>query len=91
MKRFFQFLFMPCEGYTELLSASMDTRLSRLDRVAVRLHTIYCRSCARYRKQIRQLQCVLRGLDDVPPAAGNAVLDDDARRRMLAALRRERP
>lgn len=89
MRRFFQFLFMPCEGYTELLSASMDTKLSRLDRFAVRLHTLYCRSCARYRKQIIQLRRVLRGLDDVP--AGDAVLDDDARRRMLAALRREQP
>jgi len=42
MTRFLRFLFMPCEGYTELMSASMDTELSRLDRIAVWLHAVYC-------------------------------------------------
>ena len=91
MRRFFQFLFMPCEGYTELISASMDGDLSRLDRVAVRLHSTYCKSCRRYRKQVMQLRLMLQRLDESMPHAGDTQLTTQARERILRTLRRETP
>ena len=91
MKRFFQSLTMPCEGYTELMSASMDSDLSRLDRFAVRLHTIYCKGCRRYRKQIMQLRRMMGRLDETVQPADEMKLRPEARERMLAALRRKEP
>lgn len=91
MRRFFQFLFMPCEGYTELISAAMDGDLSSLDHVAVRLHSTYCKSCRRYRKQIMQLRLMLSRLDENIQHAGETQLTSEARERILIALRRETP
>ncbi len=89
MKRFFQFLFMPCEGYTELISASMDTDLTRLDRCAVRIHATFCKGCRQYRKQIMQLRIMLRSVDEKMPCIESMQLDDQARSRLLNALNQE--
>ena len=91
MRRFFQFLFMPCEGYMELVSAAMDTELSRLDRFAVRLHTTYCKGCRRYRKQALQLRHMLERLDENIQHSGQMQLTARARERILLALRRNAP
>ena len=91
MRRFFQFLFMPCEGYTELISVSMDTDLSRLDQFAVRLHAIYCKGCRRYRKQIMQLRSMLRRIDENIQHSGPMQLTAEARDRILLALHRDAP
>ena len=88
MRRFFQFLFMPCEGYAELISTSMDTDMSRLDRCAARLHAIYCRSCRRYRKQVMQLRRMWRRIDENIQHFGPFQLTAEARKRILLALRR---
>ena len=91
MTRFLQFLFMPCEGYTELISASMDTDLSRLDRCAVRLHATFCKGCRRYRMQVMQLRRMLRNIDENIQQADPLQLNSEARQRILLALRRDRP
>ncbi len=91
MRRFFQFLFMPCEGYTELISASMDTDLSRLDRFAVRLHALFCKGCRRYRKQMLQLRSMLRHIDENVRHSDALKLTAESRDRILLALRRETP
>jgi len=89
MRRFFQFLFMPCEGYTELISASMDTDLSRLDRFAVRLHATFCKGCRRYRKQVLQLRHIWRSIDKNMQKSDAMKLTAEARDRILLALRRD--
>jgi hypothetical protein len=92
MRRFFKLLFMPCEGHTELMSNAMETDLPSLERFAVWLHAVYCRSCGRYRKQIRQLRKMLRRIDEQSAAAGaNLQLGAEARERLLAALKGNGP
>jgi anti-sigma factor RsiW len=71
----------------ELLSALMDGHVSPTDRFAVRLHTLYCRACGRYRKQILKLRRMLRAIDESGwTAAGEAVLTAEARDRILQNL-----
>lgn len=84
-----QCLFMPCEGYTELISASMDADLSRLDRFAVRLHATFCKGCRRYRKQVLQLRDMLRHIDENLRNSDAMQLTAEARDRILLALRRD--
>ena len=89
MRRFLQLLFMPCEGFTELISASMETDVSSLDRFAVRLHAMCCKGCRRYRKQVMQLRRMLTRVDETVLHLSPMQLTKEARNRILLALHRD--
>lgn len=83
-------LTLTCNESTRLVSQSLDDELPRVERMAVRLHAIGCRSCRRYRRQILFLRQALQTrikLHDTPVPA-NLQLSDDARQRMAQALTR---
>lgn len=56
---------VPCREAAQLVSESLDRKLSRAERWAVRLHMLYCIACRRYRRQVFLLKAALRR-----PAAG---------------------
>ncbi len=89
MRRIFHFLFMPCEGHTELISASMDRNLSRSERYALRLHLLYCSGCRRFRKQVAQLRRMFECVDKETNHADTLRLSVEARERILLTLRRD--
>jgi hypothetical protein len=93
MGRFYdawRLLNLPCQGMTRLASESLDRKLGRLERVALRSHLLYCTPCRRYARQIRVLRLALRRfaarLDADEPLPGSA-LPDDVRARIKRALR----
>jgi predicted anti-sigma-YlaC factor YlaD len=53
---------LPCEGMSRLASESLDRELSRLERVALRSHLLYCTACRRYRRQLERIRGALRKL-----------------------------
>jgi hypothetical protein len=75
---------------TRLASESLDRDLSRLERVALRLHLLYCSGCRRYARQITLLREAMRRLlnrlESGEPLPG-AALPDDVRERIKHALR----
>jgi hypothetical protein len=81
---------LPCEGMSRLASRSLDGGLAPMERFALRLHLIYCASCRRYRRQLKQIQCALRKL-----AGGNEAecysegpgLPDQVRARIKRAIK----
>lgn len=83
-------LTLTCDESTRLVSQSLDDELPRVERVAVRLHAIGCRSCRRYRRQVLFLRQAIQqrlSLDNAPIPA-DMQLSDDARRRIAQALSR---
>jgi len=69
----------------------MDRRLSRLERLAIRFHLLYCGACRRYRRQVEFLRVAARHF--IWRLEGGQVtqplrLSDDARRRIARALAR---
>ena len=52
----FRVLTLHCEEASALLSRELDDSLPRLDRVALLCHLLVCRSCRRFRAQIRLLR-----------------------------------
>ena len=81
---------LPCEGMTRLASESLDRELNPLERLALRLHMLYCSACRRYLCQITLLRDAMRHLltrlESGEPFPGTA-LPDDARERIKQALR----
>ena len=82
----------PCRDMTRLLSRSMDQRLLFRQRVAVKLHLLYCRACRRYRRHLLVLRAAMSRARDRPAASDDAAatgLSPEARERIRKALERE--
>jgi predicted anti-sigma-YlaC factor YlaD len=81
-----------CEGMSRLASESLDRDLTRLERLALRAHIVYCSACRRYLRQIELLKAAARGwaarLETDTPAAGPR-LPEDIREAIKRSLRGE--
>jgi predicted anti-sigma-YlaC factor YlaD len=89
-KELWHLLNLPCDGMTRLASESLDRDLSRLERVALRSHLLYCSACRRYVRQVTLLREAMRRLltrlESGEPLPGPG-LPDDLRERIEHALR----
>ncbi len=87
-------LTLRCEQSTRLVADSMDRRLTRAERWAVRLHALGCWSCRRFKRQVAFLREAARrraaeGEPDADRRTQRAsdTLSPEARRRIEASLR----
>jgi predicted anti-sigma-YlaC factor YlaD len=81
-------LSLRCEAASELASRELDEPLPGLERVALWGHLLACRSCRRFRRQIRLIRESLRRRDHRPAPEGpdDGVLSEAARRRIAHAI-----
>lgn len=72
LRHAWRLLNLPCEGISELVSRSLDERLSPAERAAYRSHLVYCVACRRYRRQLLMLREALgrAGGRDGRPGSG---------------------
>ena len=83
-----QILTLRCEVASELTSRELDEPLGGLERAALWGHLLVCRSCRRFRGQLRLIRAALRLRDRLPLAAEgeDAVLSEEARHRIARAI-----
>lgn len=92
LRSLWRLLNLPCEGMARLASESLDRNLTRSERVALRLHVLYCMACRRYLRQLRLIRRALRQLamrletDRPLPGPG---LPDAVRARIKQLLERQ--
>jgi hypothetical protein len=79
---------LSCKEVSLLLSKACDQDLPWRVRLAVRLHLLYCRGCARFGKQLQFLRAAARRFAQSDSQAGMATLSTMARNRIRAALQR---
>lgn len=53
---------MPCRAHAELLTRRLDEPLPSSTMVALRIHTLYCRSCRLFGRQVANLKALTRTL-----------------------------
>jgi hypothetical protein len=73
----------------QLISLSVDSELPRAQRLAVKLHLLYCKACRRFRQQVLGLKSALAELSlGASPAnlAQIPSLTPEARARIKTAL-----
>jgi hypothetical protein len=58
--RLWRILTLHCEAAAEQLSRELDDSLPRLDRAALFCHLLACRSCRRFRAQVRLIRKAVR-------------------------------
>lgn len=78
-----------CKETSLLASRAMDERLPFADRMAMRIHLIICRNCARFNQQLQEMHRLFRveaGADeDVAPG-----LTPAARQRIETEMKKQR-
>lgn len=92
MRRFFnRFLLRrlpPCKEIVQIISASLDRRLTFRERAIMKLHLVACRPCVRYFQQSQFLQTAVETLDEKMAAElVDGKLSDDARNRIKSLLK----
>jgi hypothetical protein len=77
-----------CRRATELVSASMDRRLTLRERCELWIHIPCCRACRVYRGQVRRMRDLIRRmpLRVLRAGAGDVRLSAEARGRIESAL-----
>lgn len=75
-----------CRQVTRLVSQSMDARLAWHQRVAVRLHLLYCVWCRRYAAQMQILRKAAKGRPPEEPNAAFPGLSEEAKEQMRKRL-----
>ena len=86
LKSLWKILTLHCVEATRLASESIDGPLAAGDRVALNLHTVSCRSCRRFRAQLREIHRVsLELASQVEPPT--SPLPDEVRDRIKASLK----
>ncbi len=81
-------LTLRCEAASALSSRELDEPLSRLDRTALWCHLLACRSCRRFRRQLRVIRAAVRRNRRLAAGAGaNEGLSRAARDRIARAIR----
>ncbi len=80
---------LPCKEVSLLLSKSCDQKLPWRERLAVRLHLLYCRGCTQFEKHFQFLRAAGRRLAQSDTLPGGATLSVTARNRIRAALPRD--
>jgi hypothetical protein len=86
VRTIWRLLNLPCEGMSRLASRSLDCDLGSMERIALRLHLLYCAACRRYQQQLMHIRSAVRALADSPSGAPG--LPDEARERIKRALKR---
>ena len=78
-----------CRDASRLVSKSLDASLTRRERLGLRMHTLMCGACFRYRRQIQFLHDVLRsGRDSLEESEilQSIALTPEDRERMARAI-----
>lgn len=89
LRRLRSILTLACDSASELASSQLDGPLDLVDRLALGGHLIICPPCRRFRRQIRFLRLACRRVR--PPVGEVDTLSEEARRRILQALREAPP
>ncbi len=81
-------LALKCDESTRLVSQSLDQNLPTLERWAVRLHAISCRSCRRFRHQTMLIRSAIQQRLDVESVTDveRTRLSDEASSRIATAV-----
>jgi len=81
---------LSCKQASQLLSQSLDSKLSRSELVALRLHLMLCSMCRRFGRQVTGIQSALRRFRRQVEQDETVTLSTEARQRIARALESQR-
>jgi hypothetical protein len=82
LKNILRILTLTCDQSAQLMSKSQEATLSRAERWALGFHLLVCRSCRKYKKQLKTLRATLKKIAQphIWDTAAPPLLDDEQAR-----------
>ena len=77
---------MTCQQASQLLSQSLDRRLSRMERFRLRFHLLICRTCTRFGQQMLSLAKAIRQQVSLMEQNEEIKLSEEAVKRITQAI-----
>lgn len=81
---------LSCKQTSQLISQSLDRRLSGRERLALRFHLMMCDACTRFGKQLAMLRLAVRRLTQEIEQNESVQLSQEARKRITHAIESNR-
>ena len=75
-----------CEVISHRISESYDRELSRRERLSIRIHTLGCKLCERYRRQLMVIHDLLKQYSVEDNVKSNIVLSEEVKVRIKEQL-----
>lgn len=75
-----------CKQASQLISKSLDRRLSLRERLSLRLHTFICDACRRFGQQLRTLRVALKRMNDNIENDTNITLPSETKARIAKSI-----
>jgi len=81
---------LSCKQASQLISQSLDRRISLRERISLRLHLVVCDFCRRFNQQLNQMLSAARVQRHEIEHDEHIHLPDDAKQRIANALESDR-
>lgn len=75
-----------CDVISQRISESYDRKLSLRERMSIRIHTLGCKMCERYRRQLVVIHDILQRYSTTDNVKSNIMLSDEIKARMKERL-----
>jgi len=77
---------LSCKQASQLISQSLDRRISWRERISLRLHLVVCDFCRRFSHQLKQVLLAVRVQRQQIEQDEHIHLPDDAKKRIASAI-----
>lgn len=75
-----------CKEVSQLVSRSLDNKLSLKERFALKLHLLMCKYCMRFSQQLKKLNVAIRSMSKNIEDDENIKLPSEAKKRIVKSL-----
>ena len=83
-------MMLSCKHASQLLSQSLDRRLTLRERVGLRLHLMVCDVCERFGKQLAQIRSSVHAWTRQVEQDEHLKLSEEAKKRIASAIESKR-
>ncbi len=77
---------LTCKQASQIISQSLDRKLSWNERFALRLHLFICKYCLRFRQQLQTLRVALKSMSEAAENDTNITLPSATKARIAKSM-----
>jgi len=77
---------LKCKDISQLVSRSLDTKLSLKERMSIRLHLFMCEQCMRFSQQLSKLNSAINSMNDSVESDTSITLPSEIKKRIVKSL-----
>lgn len=77
---------LKCKDISQLVSRSLDSKLSLKERVGLQLHLLMCKYCMRFSQQLKKINVTINSMTKIVENDTNIKLPPEVKERIINSL-----